>query len=174
MASTKKAVSEVGRIIIQQLGGPGKLKAMLGVTSVYEPDHKPGVGFTWPNRQRSKGNACEITLDPDDTYSVRFFNLSGTDKKLVKMYDDVYADSLINIFENQTGWYLRLASQDKVAVDVTESIRNDLFDLIRRSKELVVCLDASGEKLIESSIVQHLQHALNGVKAVSKKVKNCS
>jgi hypothetical protein len=38
---------------------------------------------------------------------MRFWNAVKTGKKLVKKYDDVYAEDLVSIFEKQTGYYLR-------------------------------------------------------------------
>ena len=110
----KTAGNGVGKIILDQMGGPNRLKAMLGVSYVnFLPD---GVEFAWPNKQRSKGNLVRVTLDPDDTYSVEFFNHSMTGgRKLVRRIDGVYNDMLVDIFEKQTGWYLRLGSRQRTA-----------------------------------------------------------
>lgn len=104
----KQALAEVGGIIIDQMGGLRRLKLMLGISAIYDLPGRNGVGFVWPNRERSKGNNVEVELTPMDTYEVRFYNTSGGTKKLVKSYDDVYAEDLVDLFEKQTGWYLRL------------------------------------------------------------------
>lgn len=99
--------TQVAQTIIQQMGGAGKLRMMLGVKQFVASSN--GVSFTWPNPRRAQsGNAVKITLLPSDTYKMEFFNVSRGGSKLVKSYDDVYNDQLIGIFEKQTGWYLHL------------------------------------------------------------------
>jgi hypothetical protein len=105
----REAGREVGQTILDQMGGMRRLNNMLGLTDLaFLPN---GVEFGWPNRQRSKGNFVRITLRPDDTYNVEFENISTRDRKPVKKYQMVYADQLGEIFEKQTGWYLRLGSK---------------------------------------------------------------
>lgn len=101
-----KSSSQIGHTILQQMGGGGKIAAMLGVKKfILLPN---GVKFQWPNKQRTRGNLVEILLDPDDTYTMNFYNASGSGAKLVKEYKMVYADQLKKIFETQTGWFLSL------------------------------------------------------------------
>ena len=102
----------VAQTILDQMGGSRRLQVMLGVKMFnILATGNPGVGIQWPNKQRSKGNYVEIRLNGADLYDVKFFNRGGTaPMKLVKAYDDVYAEDLVNIFERQTGWYLRMAS----------------------------------------------------------------
>lgn len=102
----------VAQTILDQMGGQRRLQVMLGVTMFnILASGNPGVGIQWPNKQRSKGNYVEIRLNGSDLYDVKFFNRGGTaPMKLVKAYDDVYAEDLADIFERQTGWYLRMAS----------------------------------------------------------------
>lgn len=112
-AISKVALSQVSKVILEQMGGAKKIALMLGIGSgpgyfFYDLPGNKGVGFSWPNKQRSKGNNVEIKLMPDDTYTVTFFNVSGTDKKQVKKLTDIYSDQLVEVFEGQTGWYLRL------------------------------------------------------------------
>lgn len=100
----------IARTILDQMGGERRVKLMLGATGIgaVEPSDDTelgGVTFSWPNRQRSRGNRVEIMLMSDDTYRMRFF--AGT--RVVAEFDDVYADSLIDVFEQHTGWYLTLA-----------------------------------------------------------------
>ena len=68
----KRRVDEqkVGDIILKQLGGMNRLKAMIGAEHFVALPK--GVAFKWPARQRSKGNYVEITLRSDDTYDVQF------------------------------------------------------------------------------------------------------
>lgn len=101
----KKMASQIATTIAEQMGGMRRLKAFLGAQLMAIPR---GLGIKWPNRQRSRGNYLEVTLRGDDTYDMEFFNLSGMDKKTVKKYSGVYFDQLVDIFEKQTGWYLRI------------------------------------------------------------------
>lgn len=103
--------SQVGKTILQQMGGLGRITAMLGAKNIVLSDN--GVSFRWPNKERAKGNAVRITLDPSDTYTMEFLNVSGSSAKTVKKYTDVYNDQLVDIFEKQTGWYLSLGGGRK-------------------------------------------------------------
>lgn len=108
VAPVKESVNEddsIGRTIADQMGGAGKMRAMLGATLVAIPN---GLAIKWPNKQRTKGNLVEITLEPSDTYKMVFYNAGKGGKKLVKEYEDVYFDQLVDIFEKQTGWYVRM------------------------------------------------------------------
>jgi len=99
--------AKVGEIILKQMGGGGRIMAMLGARKFLMLPK--GVAIGWPSRHRSKGNYVEITLRPDDTYTMIFFNVSPKfGKKKVKSYDGIYADQLVPVFEKQTGYYLRL------------------------------------------------------------------
>jgi len=109
-AGSKVAVNglnPIGNTILEQMGGR-RLSAMLGVQQYY--DIRNGVGFKWPNRQRSKGNYVEIVLNGKDLYDMTFFNVSRSGKKRVAQFNDLFAESLVRVFEDHTGWYLRLAS----------------------------------------------------------------
>jgi|APSaa5957512622_1039677.scaffolds.fasta_scaffold02508_2 hypothetical protein len=117
----RAAMSQRGKIIEDQLGGWGALRMMLGA---YYRQYLPnGYEFGFPNKSRSKGNHVKITLKADDTYDVEFFNtiwakagrfrLPG-DSKLVKKFRGAYAEDLEKMFRDQTGWSLRLAT-DQVA-----------------------------------------------------------
>jgi hypothetical protein len=98
---------KVGDIILKQLGGMGRLKAMIGARHFVALPK--GVAFKWPARQRSKGNYVEITLRGDDTYDMQFQTVGrmGDSKKREK-YTGLYADMLIKTFSKQTGLALRL------------------------------------------------------------------
>jgi hypothetical protein len=98
---TEGSDEEIAKTIGQQMGGIGKIKAMLGATVTAAPK---GLKIKWPNKQRSKGNIAVITLRGDDTYDMEFFN----NDKSVKKYEGLYADALKPTFEKQTGWYLSL------------------------------------------------------------------
>jgi hypothetical protein len=105
LANRVRTADDVGKIILEQMGGYGRLKAMIGAQVAFIHN---GVAIQWPSKQRSKGNRVEIVLQPSDTYEMTFYNVSGASKKPVKKYDDIYNDQLIELFEHQTGYYLHL------------------------------------------------------------------
>lgn len=105
LAGRTRLVENVTDTIAQQMGGMPRIRAMLGA-KIFEL--KDGLAIAWPSKQRSKGNRVEIVLNASDTYDVKFFNVSGANKKLVASYDGIYADRLVDTFEKQTGYYLRL------------------------------------------------------------------
>jgi len=109
LAAVNKSANEmIGRTILEQMGGAQRIQVMLGAQQFRILNN--GVGFAWPNRERPKGNYVEIVLNGADLYDMSFFNVAGASKKLVKKYDDVYAEDLRSTFERQTGWHLRMAA----------------------------------------------------------------
>ena len=98
----------IGKTILEQMGGARRLQVMLGVQQFISLND--GIGIKWPNKNPSKGNYVEIRLNGSDLYDVTFFNAGRGAKKLVKKFDDIFFDDLVNTFERQTGWYLRMAS----------------------------------------------------------------
>jgi hypothetical protein len=99
-------MSDVGHTIFQQMGGAGRLRAMIGAKDF-------GVGenvaqFKWAAKARNGANSIRIVLDPSDTYTMEFYKIRAGNAKLVKSFSDVYADSLKRIFESETGLYLSL------------------------------------------------------------------
>jgi hypothetical protein len=91
--------ADIAMTIVQQMGG--RMKAMLGATLTAVPK---GLKIKWPQKQRSLGNVCVVTLRPDDTYDMEFFNGA----KSVKKFGGLYAEDLKPTFEKHTGWYLTL------------------------------------------------------------------
>ncbi len=99
-------LNHIANTIFDQMGGFPRVRTFLGITAVNTLQN--GVGFRWPNKHRSKGNYVEITLEPDDTYKMEFFNLGSAAKKSVKVYEGLYFDALVETFEKQTGWILKI------------------------------------------------------------------
>lgn len=95
----------VADTIAKQMGGLGKLRAMLGAHSFATSGND--FSFVFPNKQRSKGNSVKVTYNPgSDLYTMEFFNVSVKGVKRVAKYDDLMWDQLVEVFERQTGWYL--------------------------------------------------------------------
>jgi len=106
--SVERQEESVAGTILKQMGGPGRLKAMLGAKHFI--DHGNALSFQFPNRKRSKGNYVKITLRGDDTYDMEFSAISGggTKVKKVKTYSGIMFDQLQPLFTEWTGLYLRL------------------------------------------------------------------
>ena len=103
----KMVKAGVAETILKQMGGQGRLRAMLGAHSFATSGND--LSFIFPNRQRSKGNAISVTYNSGkDLYSMDFFNVSVKGKKRVAHFDDLYFDGLVDVFERQTGWALRM------------------------------------------------------------------
>jgi hypothetical protein len=121
-AIDRDAAGQVGALIEEQLGGWNRLRAMLG--AYYRQYLNDGYEFGFPNKTRTKGNHVKITLTPEDTYNMEFFNtmfakagrmrIPGK-SKLVKKLNGVYVGEMARIFTQQTGWALRMAA-DQVEV----------------------------------------------------------
>ena len=96
----------VARTILQQLGGMGKLKAMIGATNfVYDEN-----SLKFKLKSCRKANIIQITLNALDTYDIKFFkyNSRSCECKEVKQFNDYYADMVRGIIEEFTGLYLSL------------------------------------------------------------------
>jgi hypothetical protein len=114
----------VGKTILKQMGGTGKLKAMIGAKTftTYQDarDSKygeglGGVSFKFPKPGgTNKPNFVKIILDPNDTYTMTLGAIRGTmgtwvsSYKIIDTISGLYADQLRPIFEDRTGLYLTL------------------------------------------------------------------
>lgn len=128
-AIERSANRQVAMTILDQMGGQRRLSAMLGVQQfLILSSGDPGIAIKWPNRQASKGNYVEVRLAGDDTYTMEFFNVSVRGKKSVKKFRGVYADMLRDTFERQTGWYLRLGSEQMNVVVAGEDEKESKFE----------------------------------------------
>ena len=95
---------EIAKTIVSQLGGPGKLRATVGVTrfTVFES----GVGFRFKGSR--KMNYCRINLNGLDLYDVEFHHVGKFDSAVVESLENVYSDQLVELFEKTTGLYIHL------------------------------------------------------------------
>ncbi len=91
-------------IILSQLGGTGRLSAMIGAKHFFSDDDGNTLVFKFKGSKVA--NYVRITLTPADTYTVDFKKIRGVEAKDVKVFEDVYADMLRDIFESTTGLYL--------------------------------------------------------------------
>ena len=95
----------IAQTMLNHLGGK-RLQLMTGA-----------YGFSYDRDERTLkfrfqgsliANCIKITLDADNTYSLEFWLIQGTNCTLAEQYDEVYFDQLIDIFESTTGLALRL------------------------------------------------------------------
>lgn len=96
---------DVAQEILRQMGGIGRLTAMIGARQFV--GDKSAIQFKWAAKSSDGSNAIRIELTPADTYTVTFYRIRGASTKATKQYEDVYAEDLVRIFEDQTGLYLR-------------------------------------------------------------------
>lgn len=144
MQMQRKSNREIAMTILEQMGGARRIRAMIGAWFSYLPN---GIGIRWPSRTPTKGNYVEVIYQPGmDSYDMTFYAipdrmLKGIPKftpfveppsnkgAVVKKFDDIYFDQLVDLFENQTGWLLRLGSQ-KTASQLMPSFQNTYYKVI--------------------------------------------
>ena len=96
----------VANAIYKQLGG-SKFSAMTGAACfTIEVDGMYGLMAKFKGSR--KANFCEILLNGNDLYNVRFIK-AGKEVKTVATFTDLYYDHLIETFEQTTNLYLGLS-----------------------------------------------------------------
>jgi len=101
------ALSPVAETLLQQLGGAGMLRAMLGTKAILVD----GNSVTFDFRMVRKANRCKVTYQPGlDVYRVEFYLVRANRAicNLVESFDLVYADQLRGLFESTTGLRMSL------------------------------------------------------------------
>ncbi len=108
----------VAQTILAQLGGAGRLAMMVGAKNFVSTPNS--VSFKLGGGAKKGINGVRITLDPSDTYTVQFLKISRASgrvssiglpaaaPRVVAEFTDVYADRLMDVFEQATGFYLTL------------------------------------------------------------------
>lgn len=98
-------VKQVAKTIISQMGGSGKLSAMVNAKFTVSPNIM-GVCFKFSGS--TKVNYCQIVLNGLDLYDMTLskYNKNGT--KTVFTENDMYSEMLKKTFEKETGLYLSL------------------------------------------------------------------
>ena len=105
-------------IILQQLGGSGRLWSMIGAKDFMSDNGGKTLRFKFPNRSKSKPNMIKITLTSMDLYDMEFgrtgmkkdpnFPIKSPSYTKMKTIKGVYDDMLKGIFEKETGLRLSL------------------------------------------------------------------
>ena len=95
----------VAKTILEQLGG-NKFRMMTGAKNFmgFENGLVMKIG-----RNSSNSNYLKITLNSMDTYDMEFAKVTRMgEKKSVTEYNNVYNDSMVEVFEKHTGMYTKL------------------------------------------------------------------
>jgi len=95
----------IARTILDQLGGH-KFRVMTGAKNFLDLGDALSMRL---GRNSSNSNHLKISLNSMDLYDVRFSKWTKKfEEKSVKEYNNVYADSLVELFESHTGMYTKL------------------------------------------------------------------
>lgn len=95
---------DVANTILSQMGGAGRLKAMIGAKDFMGDAYS--LTFKWA--APSQANALTVQLTTDDTYTMTFMKLRGRTVKVVRAVTDAHAEDLVRIFQIETGLALSL------------------------------------------------------------------
>ncbi len=110
MAYTTEQQQQISHTIIEQMGGFGRLQAMVSAKHFMTTDDPVGVRFQFSGSK--KANICNITYEPgQDTYKfelLRYTRVKYAHCPVIYELEGVYADMLKPIFEQETGLYLTL------------------------------------------------------------------
>ena len=117
---TSQEANQICNTIVQQLcgGSRGRLVAMLGAKDFFYNLTDEGVAFQFKfkakakNTKKGRPNFCRVTyLAGKDLYRFELVKIGRAPSyKIVTTYEleDVYGDMLQNLFESETGLYLKL------------------------------------------------------------------
>lgn len=97
---------ETAQAIIRQMGGLGRLRAMVNARDFVALGN--GVQFAFSGSR--KANKARITLSAGDFYTLELFKIRkrGLEVEAVYEAEGLYWDQLKPIFEAETGLYLSL------------------------------------------------------------------
>lgn len=120
----------VSATILKQLGGSGRLSAMIGAHTFI--DHGSGVSFKWKARTEKPsktGNYVKIMLNASDEYDLTFQYLRGYKGKVVKTLTGIQASNLRMAIERQTGLKLSLGTMGR-----REGVDDDDCDVLGEAR----------------------------------------
>lgn len=125
--------TSVAQTILQQIGGYNRVNAMTGAYNFLASKH--GLSFRIKN---PKANYIKITLNGKDLYAIEIGKIHGLNYKVVKSYNDVYAEDLIGMLEQGTGMYFRFEDGGMVdsSGEVDEEIK--IGDIVKYKGEKAV------------------------------------
>jgi hypothetical protein len=94
----------IAQEIINQIGGVGRLQAMIGANAFVAVD--AGVMFKFKGSR--KWNCIEIKFNGRDLYDVTFYKITKLKIAKQETIEDIYNDQLKGLIERHTGLYLSL------------------------------------------------------------------
>jgi len=106
VANLEKQASIIANTIVQQLGGSRRLQIFIGLKQILTASNAVTLVFPKP-KHRGAVNRVRITLNGKDLYDMEFIRTHGHSVKVVKEFNDVYAEDLKDRFEDGTGLYIR-------------------------------------------------------------------
>lgn len=105
-ASSHKTANIIAQTIISQLGGGRKLQMFIGLKQLINEPNGVTLVFPLPNHPGAV-NRVRITLNGLDLYDMEFIRTRGASQKIVKEFNNVYAEDIKDRFEEGTGLYIR-------------------------------------------------------------------
>ena len=100
--------TETAALILRQLGGSGRLGAMIGAKHFVNHGDALSFKFARPKHAKNLPNYCKITHNGFDTYDVAFAYVRKFDMKCEQDFANVEVAQLRGLFERVTGLYLSL------------------------------------------------------------------
>ena len=96
---------QVAETILEHLGG-NKFCVMTGAKNLGGTEDSLSMRI---GRNKTSSNYLKITLNMMDLYDVRFSRVTklGSERSVTE-YNNVYNDSLVEVFEKHTGMYTKL------------------------------------------------------------------
>lgn len=152
----------VQKIILEQLGGQGKLRVMTGAHNfVAKPN---GLWFKIKNRRI---NYVEVVLNGKDLYDMKFGKMIlGKQLKVIAEHKDLYFDQLIPVFEKETGMYLKLFKKGGfVSTQNRDMVLSQLKSIHHHEQELLNAIKTSPE--IEAWVLAKVQRATTDLSDVA-------
>lgn len=100
---------EIAKTIQRQMNG----LRMIGARNLIAGETSAGFGYLQFQygaglKAANKSTHCRVVLEPDDTYTVKFFKVRGMNCTEVSIHETVYCDDLIRLFEKETSLYLTM------------------------------------------------------------------
>lgn len=130
--SSKERDKEIAGTILKQLGGAYRLMSFTGANNFIA--EKNGVSFRIKNK---KVNYVKITLNSMDTYDIIFGRIYGANFSIVKELNGIYNDQLIEVFERNTGMYLRFKRGGAIqGEENAEMVMNQNLQIRHHTEEL--------------------------------------
>ncbi len=96
---------EIAQEILRQLGGPGRLKAMINAKGFLALED----GLRFKHMPGQDGvNMAEIKLNGRDLYNAKFYKVRGQSAKMVAAEHDIFVEDLAECFRRNAGLAIRL------------------------------------------------------------------